>query len=126
MLPLPVARFPFFEEVQRKVNRDGQVEVDKAYYSAPPEYLSRTVWVRWDSRMVRIFNRRMEQIAVHVKHEPGRFSTESPHIAPQKRSGIENGVTHMLEKRAIRCRFVSLLPWFGIHGRYGETFRLCD
>ena len=40
LLPLPVARFPSFEEVQRKVNRDGHVEVDKAYYSAPPEYLT--------------------------------------------------------------------------------------
>ncbi len=101
LLPLPIARFPFFEEVQRKVNRDGHVEVDKAYYSAPPEYVSRTVWVRWDSRVVRVFNCRMEQIAVHVKHEPGRFSTLSPHIAPQKRSGIEKGATHLLGKASL-------------------------
>jgi hypothetical protein len=37
--PLPVARFACFHEAKRKVNRDGHVEVDKAYYSAPPEYL---------------------------------------------------------------------------------------
>ncbi len=98
LLPLPIARFPFFQEVERKVNRDGHVEVDKSYYSAPPEYLTRTVWVRWDSRVVRIFNRRMEQIAFHVKHEPGRFSTQSEHIAERKRSGIEKGAVYQLEK----------------------------
>jgi len=101
LLPLPVARFPFFEEVERKVNRDGHVEVDKSYYSAPPEYLTRTVWVRWDSRVVRIFNRRMEQIAFHVKHEPGRFSTQSQHIAAKKRSGIEKGAVYQLEKASL-------------------------
>src|SRR5690606_37533885 len=52
--PLPLERFPFFHEGQRVVNRDGHVEVAKAYYSVPPEYLTRTVWVRWDARLVRI------------------------------------------------------------------------
>jgi hypothetical protein len=51
----------------RKVNRDGHVEVAKAYYSLPPEYLGRTVWVRWDARLVRIFNHRFEQVALQVK-----------------------------------------------------------
>ena len=37
--PLPVERFPFFHEGQRAVHRDGHVEVEKAYYSVPPEYL---------------------------------------------------------------------------------------
>lgn len=96
--PLPVGRFPFFQEVQRKVHRDGHVEIDKAYYSAPPEYLGRTVWVRWDSRVVRIFNHRMEQIGFHVKHEPGRFSTQSRHIVPEKRGGIEKGTAYLLNK----------------------------
>ena len=58
--PLPAERFPFFHEGQRKVSRDTHVEVDKAYYSAPPEYLGHTVWVRYDTRLVRIFNLRFE------------------------------------------------------------------
>ena len=96
--PLPVGRFPFFQEVRRKVNRDGHVEIDKAYYSAPPEYLGRRVWVRWDSRVVRIFNHRMEQIGFHVKHEQGRFSTRTRHIAPEKRGVIEKGTVYLLNK----------------------------
>jgi transposase len=94
--PLPVERFPFFHESQRTVHRDGHVEVDKAYYSVPPEYLSRQVWVRRDTRIVRIFNNRFEQIALHVKHEPGRFSTQGQHLAAEKISAVERGATWLL------------------------------
>lgn len=96
--PLPAQRFPSFQEGQRSVNRDGHIEVDKAYYSAPPEYLGRRVWVRWDARLVRIFNQRMEPLATHVKRSPGRFSTHPGHIAPEKISGIERGTTWLLSK----------------------------
>jgi transposase len=96
--PLPQERFPCFQEGQRTVSRDGHVEVDKAYYSVPPEYLGRRVWVRWDSRIVRVFNTRMEPIATHIKRQPGRFSTHAGHVAPEKISGIERGATWLLSK----------------------------
>jgi transposase len=95
---LPTERFPFFHEAERNVNRDGHVEVAKAYYSVPPEYLGRTVWVRWDARLVRVFNRRMEQIAVHVRHEQGRFSTQGQHIVAEKISGLERGARYLMNK----------------------------
>jgi len=94
--PLPVERFPCFHEGQRSVHRDGHVEVARAYYSVPPEYLGRRVWVRWDGRLVRVFNDRLEQIAVHVQHEPGRFSTQTPHIAAEKISASERGAAWLL------------------------------
>jgi transposase len=96
--PLPPERFPFFHEGQRTVNRDGHVEVARAYYSAPPEYLGRRIWARWDSRLVRLFNTRMEQIAVHVRLEPGRFSTDRRHIVSEKISTIEHGAAWMLDR----------------------------
>jgi hypothetical protein len=99
--PLPRERFPFFQEAQRIVSRDGHVEVAKAYYSVPPEYLTRTVWVRWDTRLVRIFNHRREQIAIHVRHEQGRFSTHGEHIAREKINGIERGAAYLLSKVSI-------------------------
>jgi len=98
LLPLPLTRFPCFREGQRMVNRDGHVEVERAYYSAPPEYLGRRVWVRWDGRLVRLFNQRFEQIAVHVQREPGRFSTHAQHIAAEKISGVERGTAWILER----------------------------
>jgi hypothetical protein len=53
---------------------------------------------RWDGHVVRIFNRQLQQIAVHAQHEPGRFATDPRHIAPQKRSGIERGTAWWLKK----------------------------
>ncbi len=98
LLPLPRERFACFHEARRKVNRDGHVEVARAYYSAPPESLGREVWVRWDMRLVRIFNHRFEQIALHVRHEQGRFSTHAEHIAREKISGLERGASYLLGK----------------------------
>lgn len=98
LLPLPPARFPCFREAQRIVNRDGHVEIAKAYYSAPPEYVGRRVWARWDGHVVRIFNKQLEQIAIHAQREPGRFATDNQHIVAEKRGGIERGATWWLRK----------------------------
>jgi len=96
LLPLPAGRFPFFHEAQRRVHRDGHVAVERAFYSVPPEYLGRSVWVRWDGRMVRVFNRHMEQVAVHAQHQPGQFSTQNQHIDPKKTSAVERGVDWLM------------------------------
>jgi len=96
LLPLPERRFPFFREARRKVHRDGHVEVDRTFYSVPPEYLAREVWVRWDSRLVRVFNDRFEQIAVHARKERGQFSTQKAHVASEKISGVERGSEYLL------------------------------
>jgi transposase len=102
LLSLPTDPFPSFREARRTVHRDGHVEVDRAYYSVPAEYLARRVWVRWDVRMVRVFNDRMEPVAVHVRHEPGRFSTQSVHIASEKVSGVERGAAwHLARARRL-------------------------
>ena len=97
--PLPLERFPCFRERQHSVHRDGHVQVDGSYYSVPPEYFRRTVWVRWDSRLVRIFNHQLEEIRVHVKQPTkGRFSTHPADIAPEKISGIERGAEWLLQR----------------------------
>jgi transposase len=95
---LPPARFPFFHEAQRIVHRDGHVEIARAYYSVPPEYLGRRVWVRWDDRLVRIFNERLESIAVHVPHERGHFRTQGQHIAAEKVNSVERGAAWLLQR----------------------------
>lgn len=96
--PLPTEGFPFYHEGRRKVHRDGHVEVQRAYYSVPPEYVGREVWVRWDARMVRVLNHRFEEIAVHVKVCPGRFSTNPLHIDERKVSGVERGGEYLLKR----------------------------
>jgi transposase len=96
--PLPAEPFPFYHEGKRKIHRDGHVEVAKSYYSVPPEYLGREVWVRWDSRLVRVFNGQFEQIAVHPRVAPGKFNTNRSHLADQKISAVERGAEYMLRK----------------------------
>jgi len=98
LLPLPVARFPFFHESRRTVHRDGHIEVDKAFYSTPPEYVGSRLWVRWDRRLVRIFNRHWQQIAVHAKAEPGRYRTASVHIPREKVSAVERRTDALLRQ----------------------------
>jgi len=101
LLPLPAGRFPCFQEAKRSVHRDGHIEVQKAYYSVPPEYTGREVWARWDGHLVRVFNCRMEQIIVHVQVEPGKFQTLQQHIHSHKRSPIEKGTVWLLQKASL-------------------------
>jgi hypothetical protein len=121
LLPLPPGRFPCFQEAQRSVNRDGHVEVARAYYSAPPEFVGRTVWARWDGHVVRLFDQHLRQIAIHAQHEPGRFTTDAKHIAPEKRGGIERGAAWWLDKASAIGAHTgswaeSILHERGIHG----------
>ena len=91
----------------RTVHRDGYVELQRAYYSVPPEYVGRQVWVRWESRLVRVFNQRREVIAVHVLAEPGKFATDPTHLhSPYRRvvqheSGLSAG-SRPVDRRAHR------------------------
>jgi len=105
LLPLPSNFFPFFQEGERSVHWDGHIEVEKAYYSVPPEYSGLKVEVRYDSKLIRIYNHRMEQIAVHCRLEPGHFSTDPKHIHKAKIAGVERGAQYHFR----RAQFIG--PW---------------
>lgn len=98
--PIPTTLFPAFEEGKRAVHRDQHVEVDKAYYSVPAEYMRREVWVRYDTAMVKIYNLDLALVACHARTEPGKRSTNPEHIPPQKISGLERGERWQLRKAA--------------------------
>ena len=103
--PLPASLFPVFEEARRTVHRDGYVEFKRAYYSAPPEYVGREVWVRQETRLLRLYNTRREQIALHALAEPGKFTTDPAHLHSRKRHIIERGADYLLD----RCRMIGPL-----------------
>jgi transposase len=105
LLALPQGLFPMFEEARRSVHRDGYVEFKKAYYSVPPEYVGRIVWVRLETRLLRVYNQRREQIALHTLAEPGRFTTDASHLHSRKRHIIERGADHLL----IQCKKIGPL-----------------
>ncbi len=98
--PLPRSRFPFFHEARRKVGRDGHIEVAKAYYSMPPEYIGREVWVRWDARVIRVFDEKWRQIAIHSRTAEGQFQTDPNHIPKRRQTVIERNAKSLLNEVA--------------------------
>jgi len=101
LLPLPSSLFPVFEEAPRTVHRDGYVELLRSYYSVPPEYVGRQVWVRWESRLVRVFNQRREVIAVHARAEPGKFTTDPNHLHSPYRRVIQSSLDYLLDRARV-------------------------
>jgi transposase len=56
LLPLPVEPFRYYQYGERAVHLDGCVEVEAAYYSAPPGWIGRRVQVQWDRLHVRLLH----------------------------------------------------------------------
>src|SRR5664280_3733835 len=54
--PLPLEPFRFYQYGERTVHLDGCVEVEAAYYGAPPGWIGRQVDVQWDSMYVRLLD----------------------------------------------------------------------
>lgn len=102
---LPAMPFPCFEEAQRCVHRDGHVEVKQAYYEVPSEYIGRQVWVRYDGKMVRVFNARMEPLVVHTRLPPGQFTQQTD--SRGRRYGVERTAEYWCQ------RAEQLGPWCG-------------
>ena len=59
---LPLAPFRYYQYGTRVVHLDGCVEVDGAYYSAPPGYLGQRLPVQWDGQTVRLLDPRTGQL----------------------------------------------------------------
>ena len=57
LLPLPVEPFRYYSYGERVVHLDGCVEVNAAYYHAPPGWIGRTVFVQWDGLRVRLLDK---------------------------------------------------------------------
>jgi transposase len=73
LLPLPVEPFRYYQFGERTVHLDGCVEVDAAYYSAPPGWIGRRVQVQFDSLHVRLLNPHTgELLREHLHQERGK------------------------------------------------------
>jgi transposase len=53
---LPLEPFRYYQYGERTVHLDGCVEVEAAYYGAPPGWIGRQVHVQWDSMFVRLLD----------------------------------------------------------------------
>jgi transposase len=71
--PLPIEPFRYYQYGERTVHLDGCVEVEAAYYSTPPGWISRRVQVQWDGQRVRVLNPETGQLLrEHLRQERGR------------------------------------------------------
>jgi transposase len=70
--PLPIEPFRYYQFGTRTVHLDGCVEVEAAYYGAPPGWISRRVQVQWDSHRVRLLNPQTgELLREHLRQARG-------------------------------------------------------
>ena len=73
LVPLPLEPFRTYQFGERRVNLDGCVEVEAAYYSTPPGWIGRPVKVQWDDRTVRVLDPRSGQLLrEHLRQQRGR------------------------------------------------------
>jgi transposase len=93
--PLPLEPFRYYQYGERTVHMDGCVEVEAAYYSAPPGWIGRKVNVQFDGKQVRLLNPKTGQLLrEHHRQERGRHrilpEDKPKHAAP--------GTAHLLTR----------------------------
>jgi transposase len=116
LLALPVEPFRYYRYGKRTVHLDGHVEVDGAYYSAPPGNIGRELLVQWDGRCVRLLDRRTsELLREHRVQQRGRHRTydqDKPKRMPSSTESV------LLRARAAGRNIGALAT--EIHRRDGE------
>ena len=84
---LPVEPFRYYQYGERTVHLDGCVEVEAAYYGAPPGWIGCAVQVQWDGVRVRLLDPKTGQLLrEHLRQERGRHRIQDedrPSKTPQ-------------------------------------------
>jgi len=74
LLPLPLEPFRYYRYGERIVHLDGCVEVEAAYYGAPPGWIGRVLRVQWDELYVRLLDPKTGQLLrEHVRQKRGWY-----------------------------------------------------
>jgi hypothetical protein len=67
---LPLEPFRYYQYGERTVHLDGCVEVEAAYYSAPPGWIGRRVQVQWDPQQVRLLDPLTKELLREHRRQP--------------------------------------------------------
>jgi len=116
LLPLPIEPFRYYQYGERTVHLDGCVEVEAAYYSAPPGWIGRRVRVQWDNRQVRLLNPDNGQLLrEHLRQARGRHRIEDEDRSKKTPPG-----TLQLLTRAGKTGLQIGALCRGMHNQHGE------
>jgi len=63
---LPLEPFRYYQYGERTVHLDGCVEVEAAYYGAPPGWIGRQLHVQWDAMFVRLLDPRSGELYANI------------------------------------------------------------
>ena len=119
LLPAPTVPYDVPVQAEPKVARDQHVQVAKALYSLPTEFVGKKLWARADRSTVRLYDRGV-LVKVHPRLPPGKRSTDPADFPEHKRVYALRDVQY-LQSRATECgpmigRFAAAvlavpLPW---------------
>ncbi len=106
LLPLPVERFRYFQYGERAVHMDGCVEVEAAYYSAPPGWIGRRVQAQWDLLNVRLLDPNTGQLLREHLRQPRGAHRILPEDRPQKTTFTTQQLLQRAENAGDRIGFL--------------------
>ena len=113
---LPLEPFRYYKYGERSVNLDGCVEVEAAYYGAPPGWIGRKVQVQWDDLHVRLMNPGTGQLLrEHLRTWRGRHRIDERDRPTRTPASTRN---LLMRARTAGLNIGALCEQ--IHGRDGE------
>ena len=133
MLPAPTGRFDVPLWTDAKVHPDHHLQVQRALYSVPTRYIGRSVRVRSDQVIVRVYLGG-ELIKTHPRQPPGGRSTDPSDYPAGKDAYATRSFTGIIDKahkhgpqvgRYAERLFDRPLPWTTMRQGY-QLLRLCD
>jgi transposase len=85
LLPLPTQPYDPAVWKQAKLHRDGHVVFEKAFYSAPSQYVGQRLWLRATAREIRLFSEDFQLLTTHCRAlHPGERLTKLDHFPPEQ------------------------------------------
>jgi len=117
LLALPLEPFRYYQYGERTVHLDGCVEVEAAYYSAPPGWIGRRVRVQWNAVLVRL----MDPLTGQLLREHLRQPRGVHRIQDQDRPRRTPLSTHQLLNRAAKAGVRIGAMCQDMHRRQGEV-----
>ena len=92
-MPLPLEPFRYYRYGERTVHLDGCVEVEAAYYGAPPGWIGRRIQVQWNSLHVRLLDPKTGQLLREHLRAAARMASDPRRGSAGAHAALDAGAT---------------------------------